>query len=313
MKKIILMLSSALAFNSYALDITHEMGTTSFETTPKKVVALDWVLTETVLSLGIELEGVANISGYQQWVAEPHLNADAIDVGSRREPNLELLSNIKPDVILISKHLAAAYEPLSKIAPVLVYSVYSEDKQPLESAKRITRSLGKLFDKEQQAEQVIAQTDQRLAANGAKITSAGKAEKPLLFARFINDKTLRIHSEGSLAQDTINAMGLKNDWQEPTNLWGFTTTGTEKLAEHQKANVMIFGPLSQEERQQLTQSPLWQAMEFSRTDSVYELPAIWTFGGLLAAQRLVTTLLDDSPSHNEHLRHHSPNQGAISF
>ncbi|EIU7612500.1 iron-siderophore ABC transporter substrate-binding protein [Vibrio vulnificus] len=286
MKKIILMLSSALAFNSYALDIPHEMGTTSFETTPKKVVALDWVLTETVLSLGVELEGVANISGYQQWVAEPHLNADAIDVGSRREPNLELLSNIQPDVILISKHLAAAYEPLSKIAPVLVYSVYSEDKQPLESAKRITRSLGKLFDKEQQAEQVIAQTDQRLAANGAKITSAGKADKPLLFARFINDKTLRIHSEGSLAQDTLNAMGLKNDWQEPTNLWGFTTTGTEKLAEHQKANVMIFGPLSQEERQQLTQSPLWQAMEFSRTDSVYELPAIWTFGGLLAAQRL---------------------------
>ncbi|ELS3447830.1 iron-siderophore ABC transporter substrate-binding protein [Vibrio vulnificus] len=286
MKKIILMLSAALAFNSYALDIPHEMGTASFETTPKKVVALDWVLTETVLSLGVELEGVANISGYQQWVAEPHLNADAIDVGSRREPNLELLSNIQPDVILISKHLAAAYEPLSKIAPVLVYSVYSEDKQPLESAKRITRSLGKLFDKEQQAEQVIAQTDQRLATNGAKITSAGKADKPLLFARFINDKTLRIHSEGSLAQDTLNAMGLKNDWQEPTNLWGFTTTGTEKLAEHQKANVMIFGPLSQEERQQLTQSPLWQAMEFSRTDSVYELPAIWTFGGLLAAQRL---------------------------
>nr|WP_201279986.1 iron-siderophore ABC transporter substrate-binding protein [Vibrio vulnificus] len=280
------MLSAALAFNSYALDIPHEMGTASFETTPKKVVALDWVLTETVLSLGVELEGVANISGYQQWVAEPHLNADAIDVGSRREPNLELLSNIKPDVILISKHLAAAYEPLSKIAPVLVYSVYSEEKQPLESAKRITRSLGKLFDKEQQAEQVIAQTDQRLAANGAKITSAGKTDKPLLFARFINDKTLRIHSEGSLAQDTLNAMGLKNDWQEPTNLWGFTTTGTEKLAEHQKANVMIFGPLSQEERQQLTQSPLWQAMEFSRTDSVYELPAIWTFGGLLAAQRL---------------------------
>ncbi|EIO4105974.1 TPA: ABC transporter substrate-binding protein [Vibrio vulnificus] len=286
MKKIILMLSAALAFNSYALDIPHEMGTASFETTPKKVVALDWVLTETVLSLGVELEGVANISGYQQWVAEPHLNAYAIDVGSRREPNLELLSNIQPDVILISKHLAAAYEPLSKIAPVLVYSVYSEEKQPLESAKRITRSLGKLFDKEQQAEQVIAQTDQRLAANGAKITSAGKADKPLLFARFINDKTLRIHSEGSLAQDTLNAMGLKNDWQEPTNLWGFTTTGTEKLAEHQKANVMIFGPLSQEERQQLTQSPLWQAMEFSRTDSVYELPAIWTFGGLLAAQRL---------------------------
>lgn len=285
MKKLIVILSAAFAFNSYALDITHEMGTTSFDTTPKKVVALDWVLTETVLSLGVELEGVADTNGYQQWVVEPSLDADVIDVGSRQEPNLELLTDIKPDVILISKHMAAAYEQLNKIAPVLVYSVYSEEKQPLKSAKSITTSLGKLFNKEVRAEQVIEQTDKRLAANGEKVVSAGKADKPLLFARFINDKTLRIHSQGSLAQDTISAMGLKNDWQEQTNLWGFTTTGTEKLAEHQKANVMIFGPLKQEERQQLTQSPLWQAMEFTRTDSVYELPAIWTFGGLIAAQR----------------------------
>ncbi|MEZ8824045.1 iron-siderophore ABC transporter substrate-binding protein [Vibrio amylolyticus] len=285
MKKLIALLSAALSFNSYALDIIHEMGTASFETPPQKVVALDWVLTETVLSLGVELEGVADTKGYQQWVVEPSLSPDVIDVGSRREPNLELLTDIKPDVILISKHMAAAYEQLNKIAPVVVYSVYSEEKQPLASAKSITSSLGKLFDKEQRAEQVIQQTDQRLAANGKKVAAAGKADKPLLFARFINDKTLRVHSQGSLAQDTIDAMGLTNDWKEQTNLWGFTTAGTEKLAEHQQANVMIFGPLKPEERQKITQSPLWQALEFTRTDSVYELPAIWTFGGLIAAQR----------------------------
>lgn len=285
MKKIITLLSAALSFNSYALDIIHEMGTVSFETPPQKVVALDWVLTETVLSLGVELKGVADTKGYQQWVVEPSLSSDVIDVGSRREPNLELLTDIKPDVILISKHMAAAYEQLNKIAPVVVYSVYSEKKQPLASAKSITSSLGTLFDKEQRAEQVIKQTNQRLAANGKKVAAAGKAEKPLLFARFINDKTLRVHSQGSLAQDTIDAMGLKNDWDEQTNLWGFTTAGTEKLAEHQQANVMIFGPLKREERQKITQSPLWQALEFTRTDSVYELPAIWTFGGLIAAQR----------------------------
>lgn len=285
MKKLLVMISSALAFNSYALDITHEMGTVSFETIPKKVVALDWVLTETVLSLGVELEGVADTNGYKQWVVEPSIDSDVIDVGSRREPNLELLTDIKPDVILISKHMSAAYEQLNKIAPVLVYSVYSEKKQPLESAKSVTTSLGKLFDREQRAAQVIEQTDNRLASNGEKIISSGRANKPLLFARFINDKTLRIHSQGSLAQDTIDAMGLKNDWQDQTNLWGFTTAGIEKLAEHQKANVMIFGPLKHEERLQITQAPLWQAMEFARTDSVYELPAIWTFGGLIAAQR----------------------------
>ncbi len=285
MKKLLIFLSTVFAFNSYAIDVQHEMGTATFETTPKKVVALDWVLTETVLSLGVELQGVADTQGYQQWVVEPALNADTLDVGSRREPNLEMLSELKPDVILISKHMAAAYEPLNRIAPVVVFTVYNEDKQPIESAKSITLALGELLNKQTQAKQVIEQTIQRLMDNGKKIQQSGKTLKPLLFTRFINDKTLRIHSQGSLAQATIQGMGLKNSWQEETNLWGFTTAGTEKLAEHQQASVMIFGPLKESERQTLTQSPLWRAMEFSRTDSVYELPAIWTFGGLIASQR----------------------------
>lgn len=285
MKRFVLMLSALLTFNVYALDITHEMGVTTFESTPKKVVALDWALTETVLSLGVELTGIADTKGYQQWVVEPALSGAEVDLGARREPNLELLMELKPDVILISKHMAPAYEQLQRIAPVLVFSVYSEKKQPLTAAKSITKSLGKLFDKEQQAEQVIAQTDEVFAINAEKVRQSGKSDKSLLFARFINDKTLRIHSEGSLAQSTIAAMSLRNDWHEETNLWGFTTAGTEKLAEHQKANVMIFGPLTNRERKKLTKSPLWQAMEFTRTDSVYELPAIWTFGGLIAAQR----------------------------
>lgn len=285
MKRFVLMLSALLTFNVYALDITHEMGVTTFESTPKKVVALDWALTETVLSLGVELTGIADTKGYQQWVVEPALSGTEVDLGARREPNLELLMELKPDVILISKHMAPAYEQLQRIAPVLVFSVYSEKKQPLNAAKSITKSLGKLFDKEQQAELVIAQTDKIFAFNADKVRQSGKSDKALLFARFINDKTLRIHSQGSLAQATIDAMGLENDWQQETNLWGFTTAGTEKLAEHQSANVMIFGPLTQPERNKLKQSPLWQAMEFTRTNSVYELPAIWTFGGLIAAQR----------------------------
>ncbi|MFA0173102.1 ABC transporter substrate-binding protein, partial [Vibrio splendidus] len=114
-----------------------------------------WALTETVLSLGVELQGVADAQGYQQWVVKPALNADVTDVGSRREPNLELLTELKPDVILISEHMAAAYHQLNKIAPVLVYSVYSKKKQPLESATSVTLSLGKLFNKAQRAQQVL--------------------------------------------------------------------------------------------------------------------------------------------------------------
>ncbi|NIY84309.1 iron-siderophore ABC transporter substrate-binding protein [Vibrio hepatarius] len=285
MKRLLFILMSLFSLQAYALDIKHEMGVASFETTPKKVVALDWVLTETVLSLDVELLGIADVKGYQQWVVEPDLNQAVTDVGSRREPNIELLSDLKPDVILISNHMAAAYQQLNKIAPVLVFTIYNEQKQPLQSAEAITRALGVLFNKQQRAEQVITETQQILRVNGEHVRAKSNSTKSLLFARFINDKTLRIHSQGSLADATIKMMGLENDWREPTNLWGFTTAGIEKLAEHQQSKVMIFGPLKPEERKALQTSPLWQAMAFTRSDSVYELPAIWTFGGLIAAQR----------------------------
>ncbi|MUH97735.1 ABC transporter substrate-binding protein [Aliivibrio fischeri] len=286
MYKVISLIMLALyAMSSQAIEIKHELGSTEIEVTPQKIVALDWVLAETVLSLGVEPLGVADAKGYQAWVMAPKLPSNVLDVGSRREPNLELLTELNPDVILISQHMSAMYEKLSTIAPTLVYTVYSNKKSPLIAAKDITIQLGRLLDKDQQALQLIDQMEKKLIENGDKIRLLQQQEKPLLFVRFINDKTVRIHSEGSLAQSTINAMGLTNAWHEPTNLWGFTTAGIEKLAQYQQANVLIFGPLKEEEKVKLTQSALWQAMAFTRTGSVYELPAIWTFGGLISAQR----------------------------
>lgn len=267
-------------------EIKHELGITEITRIPQKIVVLDWVLAETVLSLGVEPLGVADARGYRSWVMTPKLPSNVLDVGSRREPNLELLTELNPDVILISKHMSAMYEKLNTIAPTLVYTVYSNEKTPLIAAKDITIQLGRLLDKEHQALQLIDQTEKKLIENGDKIRHLQQQEKPLLFVRFINDKTVRIHSEGSLAQSTINAMGLTNAWHEPTNLWGFTTAGIEKIAQYQQANVLIFGPLKEEDKVKLTQSALWQAMAFTRSDSVYELPAIWTFGGLISAQRL---------------------------
>ncbi|MGF1805654.1 iron-siderophore ABC transporter substrate-binding protein [Aliivibrio sifiae] len=268
-----------------AMEIKHELGNAHLDNPPKKVIALDWALTETVLSLGVNPIGIADVKGYQEWVKNPELNGSIMDVGSRREPNLELITELKPDVILISQYMSPMYEKLNAIAPTLVYTTYNNKKTPLVSAKEITIQVGKLLNKEQQAQDVIAKTDQRLKKNGDKIRRLQPNNKPLLFIRFVNDKTVRVHSDGSLAQATIHEMGLANAWHEATNMWGFTTVGFEALAQHQQSNVLIFGPLKETEKKQLTQSALWQAMAFSRTNSVYELPAIWTFGGLISAQR----------------------------
>lgn len=300
MKILIAYIACLFSLNAFAKQVSHELGSASFEHTPVRVVTLDWALTETVLSLGVEPVGVADIKGYKSWVGEPEVGDKAIDVGSRREPNFESLLKLNPDVILISKQMSAAYPQLNAIAPTLAYSIYNSDKTPLISAISVTRDLGALLDKSIQAEQVIQETKNKLITNGQKVKKqSDNHTKSLLFVRFVDEKTVRIHSEGSLANDTIKQMGLTNSWQEPTNLWGFTTAGIEKVAEHQKTNLMIFGPLKESERKLLLDSPLWQVMEFTRNDSVFELPAIWTFGGLIASQRFsdqITNQLANQPN-----------------
>lgn len=52
----------------------------------KKVVSLDWALTETTLSLGVMPQGIADVAGYKTWVAKPELGNNAIDVALAENP-----------------------------------------------------------------------------------------------------------------------------------------------------------------------------------------------------------------------------------
>ncbi len=131
MKNIIMALFATLTFQVHAnsdahkhahpLHIEHELGVVQFDSPPKNVVTLDWVLTETVLSLGVQPQGIADIKGYNKWVVEPAIESSGVsDVGSRREPNLEVLTELKPDVILISQSM----QTVTSTRLILVHLLY---------------------------------------------------------------------------------------------------------------------------------------------------------------------------------------------
>lgn len=273
------------SFVASAKTYQHELGTIEIDEAPKRVVVLDWALAESVLALGVTPIASADVKGYQDWVGSPEMPSEVTDVGSRREPNLELIASLKPDLILMSGHLAPAYEKLNAIAPTLVMSIYNDKKQPYQNAKTLVTTLGEVFDRPEQAQQLVDETNLKLAQNGEQVAKMTNG-KPFIMVRFIGDKHVRVHSTGSLMNDTISAMSLKNSWQGPTNSWGFSSASVEQLAQYQDSNVLIFGPLSDAEQAQLNGSPLWAAMAFSRENRVKVVPKVWTFGSLVAMQRL---------------------------
>ncbi|MFP3422141.1 ABC transporter substrate-binding protein, partial [Bacillus sp. SIMBA_161] len=65
------------------------------------IVALEWGFVESLLTLGIQPVGVADIKGYQEYVNIPlQLSETVQDVGTRQEPNLETIAQLQPDLIL---------------------------------------------------------------------------------------------------------------------------------------------------------------------------------------------------------------------
>ena len=178
--------------------------------------------------------------------------------------------------------MAQAFEQLNNIAPTVAVSVFTNNKQPLIAAKEMTRIIGAILGKNAAAETLITQTDNNIADHAKSISTS---MEPLLFNSFLSERTVRVHGQGSLPDDTIRQMGLTNIWDAKTNMWGFTKVGVSKLARYQNARVMVIGPLSESEQLQLKSAKLWQLMAFSKEDRVHILPAIWTYGGLIAAQR----------------------------
>src|SRR5690606_7973612 len=71
----------------------------------RRIVALDWGLAETLIAIGQPPVGVPETRTYADWVISPALPTGTADVGLRVEPNLEILQQLAPDLILtIAEH-----------------------------------------------------------------------------------------------------------------------------------------------------------------------------------------------------------------
>lgn len=84
---------------------------------PHRIVALEWLPVELLLALGITPYGVADIPNYNLWVNEPKIPDSVIDIGLRTEPNLELLTQMKPSYLVWSAGYGPSPETLARIAP----------------------------------------------------------------------------------------------------------------------------------------------------------------------------------------------------
>ena len=260
---------------------------TEATSTVPRIATVDWTIAETLLALGVTPLAVGDVSAYRAWVGEPLLPADVVDIGLRAQPNRELLVELKPDRILISPLAAPLAPTLSRIAPVQSIALYDPQTDLWQRLHEATLTIAALVNKTAEANVLL--TDLNRDLEQMKQTLPAELP-PLLVVQFIDERHVRVFGRHSLFEAVMQRLGLRNAWQGETNAWGFSVASLEQFLSIPEARLVVVDPIPVGVSERLQEPGLWQHLPLVQQAPVLHLPAVWSFGGVLAARRYATLL-----------------------
>ncbi|MGI3227355.1 ABC transporter substrate-binding protein [Streptomyces sp. GTA36] len=267
-----------------------------------KVVATEWNEVESLITLGVDPVGVADVKGYKTWDTAVPLKNEPKDIGTRGEPSMDTVASLSPDLIVASSDLPpAAVKQLRKIAPVLgIKSADASDQvgQMLENLDLIAKATG-TTDKARTArtnfEAKVAEGKKALADAGLDGTDFAFADGYVTS----NQVSLRPYTSGSLIGAVNEQIGLKNAWKVKGDAaYGLGTTDVEGLTALPKD--VQFAYIGNDDDKgstpftgALAKNAVWTSLPFVKADKVHRLPdGIWMFGGPQSMQAYIDAVVD---------------------
>ena len=174
MKKLVLLLallfSLALA-TSYPLVVSDDLGrTVTIPSEPQRIVVMMPSATETLCAVGA-CDRIVAADDYSNWPPEV---ADKPKAGGLYNPNVELIASFEPDLVIGSK-----YGKLTEALEQLGLTVYAVDTQTYEDIFRTARNLGRLVNREAEAEALVARINADVFA--LETQAAKAADRPTVY------------------------------------------------------------------------------------------------------------------------------------
>ena len=246
-----------------------------------RVVSLSWAISETLFAMGAAPVAAAENEQYGQIVREPKSPVDVIDCGLQGSPNFELLSYLKPDLILIQSWQSDLRGNLERIAPVKEIAIYSGLGNAFENATNATAAIGASINREEAAKELVQTVRERIIQLGNP-----NSPRPVVIAQMIDDVSLTAFTADSLFGSTLTRMNLTNAWiAKPTLMWGGSVIGADELAALPSATVLLIDSPGLAPNESLTQGEIWKTLPAVREGRFHRLPAFWGFGALPTALR----------------------------
>ncbi|RJS93474.1 iron-siderophore ABC transporter substrate-binding protein [Salinisphaera sp. Q1T1-3] len=261
-----------------------------------RLATLDWGIAQNLVAMGVSPIAVGQTAGYATWVADPPLPKGTCNLGNRAQPNLELLDQLDPDRILITRFYAPAGPRLKQIAPVTSVDTYGQPGDVWTNTVDAVKRLGQIAHRSAAAQALIARVESDVRKAADQLPSS---TKPLLVLQFSGPQHVRVYGQGSLIQATMQRMGLTSAWQGETTPWGFSYVPISRLAEIKTGQMVVVGPIPVGIAEQIKNSRVWQSLPIVKDAPVLYIPQVWSFGGLPSATRfarLISHALREAPA-----------------
>lgn len=146
--------------------VEHEAGETDVCDRPQRIVVLGPYVLEPLLALGVQPVAYGDHVAFHQGDYDnpeaqiPYLGSmitqPIVNVGIAYEPSVEAIAKVQPDLIIGVEGNSKQYDTLSQIAPTILLN-WAEPENNL-------KAIAQAVDRPQQAEQLLAETEQRIAS-----------------------------------------------------------------------------------------------------------------------------------------------------
>ncbi len=256
------------------------------------VAATDWAAAESLLAIGIVPIGVPDTDVYRQWMRTIPLPESVHDLGSRAEPNLELLASLSPDQIFISNWQTNLVGQFEQIAPVYKVTIINPPTSPLSNARQALLDIAGLLSRADQADQCLATFDATMATATEKLGAMTNRDV-IVGVLHENGRQLYAYGPGSWVDEIIVRIGLRNALGAPASRFGNALIDLTELIESPNAHLLYLdqGERTQRAEYALARSTVWRRIPMVKERRVHAIPVFYPLGGIPSAQRCIEVLL----------------------
>lgn len=272
------------------------LGARARAAAPRRVIVLDWGLTELTLALGVLPVGMANTAGFRRNFTACPVPDSVVDLGLMFQPNMELMLALKPDLIVITPAHASMRGALERIAPTVTLGMFRASPTPYTAACEETMHLARLFECEAQGEAAVMQSQRAIAAARAKLDALPATSQartaPVYLTRFIDESHLRVFGTHSLFGELLAQLGLRNAWGAADGAAASAMISFDALDADPRATLVYVKPLPGMTATMMQTSRVWQAMPFTGAGRMTGMAEVPPEGGILSAAWFAHALVD---------------------